>query len=355
MDLARTDRVAHADNRIGRILEGVFRVRPQAAREDHGVSREEDLFFRRHVVCADAVRFDALDAAAGVHVDAVGAQRRQHHVFAEHVLIRADLGQHLEDGDVAVVLRGDLGAAELQLAAELFSRTSTFRSRSCSLYHSTRRPINCIFIVFDFSPILVIGYDNSVIDEKYVTPVLNAESFSSFVFTGEDDAHQELQRLIAQLKQHYTSREVCYELTIKSILNAIWSLIYQQYTAQAATASTQGESKLIQRVKKALSFIYEHCGEPITLDEMAAACHTSKREFCRLFKASMHQTPFDFLLHYRIQKSLPLLCSSDLSVTEIAGSVGFSGSSYYSEVFRKFMQCSPTEYRKNNSSVQPTM
>ena len=74
MDLARTDRVAHADNRIGRILEGVFRVRPQAAREDHGVSREEDLFFRRHVVCADAVRFDALDAAAGVHVDAVGAQ-----------------------------------------------------------------------------------------------------------------------------------------------------------------------------------------------------------------------------------------------------------------------------------------
>ena len=132
MDLAGADRVAHADNRIGRILEGVFRVRPQAAREDHGVSREEDLFFRRHVVCADAFRFDALDAAAGVHVDAVGAQRRQHHVFAEHVLIRADLGQHLEDGNVAVVLRGDLGAAELQLAAELFSRTSTFRSRSSS-------------------------------------------------------------------------------------------------------------------------------------------------------------------------------------------------------------------------------
>ena len=56
---------------------------------------------------------------------------------------------------------------------------------------------------------------------------------------------------------------------------------------------------------------------------------------------AMHQTPFDFLLHYRIQKSLPLLCSTDQSVTEIAGCVGFSGSSYYSEGFRKFMQCSP--------------
>ena len=76
---------------------------------------------------------------------------------------------------------------------------------------------------------------------------------------------------------------------------------------------------------------------------MASACHTSKSEFRRLFKVAMHQTPFDFLLHYRIQKSLPLLCSTGQSVTEIAGCVGFSGSSYYSEVFRKFMQCSPTE------------
>lgn len=83
---------------------------------------------------------------------------------------------------------------------------------------------------------------------------------------------------------------------------------------------------------------------------MASACHTSKSEFCRLFKAAMHQTPFDFLLHYRILKSLPLLCSTDQSVTEIAGCVGFSGSSYYSEVFRKFMQCSPTEYRRNNAA-----
>ena len=79
---------------------------------------------------------------------------------------------------------------------------------------------------------------------------------------------------------------------------------------------------------------------------MASACHTSKSEFCRLFKAAMHQTPFDFLLHYRIQKSLPLLCSTDQSATEIAGCVGFSGSSYYSEVFRKYMSCSPSQYRK---------
>lgn len=34
MDLVGADRVAHADDRIGRVLEGVLRVRPQAARGD---------------------------------------------------------------------------------------------------------------------------------------------------------------------------------------------------------------------------------------------------------------------------------------------------------------------------------
>ena len=58
------------------------------------------------------------------------------------------------------------------------------------------------------------------------------------------------------------------------------------------------------------------------------------------------ETPFDFLLHYRIQQSLPLLSRPELTITEIATTVGFSGASYYSEVFRKYTSCSPTEYRK---------
>lgn len=66
-----------------------------------------------------------------------------------------------------------------------------------------------------------------------------------------------------------------------------------------------------------------------------------QERFCRLFKATLHQTPFDFLMHYRIQQSLPLLCRPELTITEIATTVGFSGASYYSEVFRKYTSCSP--------------
>lgn len=41
-----------------------------------------------------------------------------------------------------------------------------------------------------------------------------------------------------------------------------------------------------------------------------------------------------------------LLCSTDRTVSEIALEVGFSGGSYFAEVFRKGFGQSPTEFRK---------
>jgi AraC-like DNA-binding protein len=38
------------------------------------------------------------------------------------------------------------------------------------------------------------------------------------------------------------------------------------------------------------------------------------------------------------------------TITETATKAGFSGSSYYSEVFRKYMRCSPREYKKLQES-----
>jgi AraC family transcriptional regulator, melibiose operon regulatory protein len=85
----------------------------------------------------------------------------------------------------------------------------------------------------------------------------------------------------------------------------------------------------------------------LTLEELALSCNISKSECCRFFKKVMRQSPFEYLLRYRIQKSVPpLLMGQELNITEISESTGFASASYYSEIFRRLMYCSPTEYRK---------
>lgn len=206
---------------------------------------------------------------------------------------------------------------------------------------------DCHYLVATFNSNLVYGYEKSDIDTNYTFPLLNADSFPSFLFRAGSEESLLFGRYVEEIASYYDDRPSCYELHIKSRLCELWAIVFEAFQQrQASSGSGLTEIKQISRLKNALLFIHSHYTEPITLDQMAESCHTSKSEFCRIFKKTLHQTPFEYLLRYRIQKSLSLLVSDSHNITEIAQQVGFSGPSYYSEVFRKYMNCSPREYKK---------
>ena len=93
-----------------------------------------------------------------------------------------------------------------------------------------------------------------------------------------------------------------------------------------------------------ITFIHEHYMDHITLEDIASCASMCKSECCRLFKRNMKQSLFDYLLHYRIRQSLPLLTMGKDSITDISIQCGFSSPSYYTKLFRRFMDCTPREY-----------
>ncbi len=65
-----------------------------------------------------------------------------------------------------------------------------------------------------------------------------------------------------------------------------------------------------------------------------------------MFAKYIYQTPTVYLTGYRLNKSTELLKNTDMPMTEFAA-VGFAGSSYYADAFRKRSEKRPSEYRKN--------
>jgi len=85
--------------------------------------------------------------------------------------------------------------------------------------------------------------------------------------------------------------------------------------------------------------------EQINITQLSEEFHINTCYFSQLFKKEMGCTFTDYLSKKRIEYASKLLLETDLKINEIAEMAGFSDYFYFSRLFRKIKNCSPTEYR----------
>ena len=78
---------------------------------------------------------------------------------------------------------------------------------------------------------------------------------------------------------------------------------------------------------------------------LAAYFHMSEGQFCRFFKSQIGMTAIEYLNYYRIGVACDMLKDGILPISEIATECGYNNISYFNRTFRKYMHCTPGEYR----------
>jgi len=96
-------------------------------------------------------------------------------------------------------------------------------------------------------------------------------------------------------------------------------------------------------------YLNEHLEEDIAHEELANKYRIHPGYLSRLFKQEMGETLSEYLLRIRIEKAAALLKEGRYKVGEIAGMVGYSASSYFSIMFKKYTGYSPREYSQRIS------
>jgi transcriptional regulator GlxA family with amidase domain len=104
------------------------------------------------------------------------------------------------------------------------------------------------------------------------------------------------------------------------------------------------------RLIKALDIMRQNLEAPLTCQELADASNMSARQMERLFKQYLHQSPGQYYLHLRLEKTQHLLRQSSLSVLQVATACGFSSTSYLARCYQKKYACSPRQERARNSN-----
>jgi AraC-like DNA-binding protein len=102
-------------------------------------------------------------------------------------------------------------------------------------------------------------------------------------------------------------------------------------------------------VQRACGYIQERLQEPLTLPAIAKQVYVSPSHLSRMFRAEVGMSVMEYVTQCRIESAKYLLANTEifcLSIEKISRMVGFSSPSYFTNVFTKQTQLSPTAYRE---------
>ncbi len=102
-------------------------------------------------------------------------------------------------------------------------------------------------------------------------------------------------------------------------------------------------------VGRLVQYLNEHLDEDVAHNEIAAKYRIHPGYLSRLFKQEMGETLSEYLLRIRIERAASLLKEGRHKIGDIAGMVGYSASSYFSIMFKKYTGYSPREYTQRVS------
>ncbi|MBD1909077.1 MULTISPECIES: AraC family transcriptional regulator [unclassified Leptolyngbya] len=147
--------------------------------------------------------------------------------------------------------------------------------------------------------------------------------------------------LLTELQQKTAGNK----LYIESLANVLTIHLIRQYTA-VHTPLPIYEGGLPQRqLMHVLDYIRDYLHQEIKLTDLASLLGISEFHFSRQFKQALGITPYQYLLHQRIERAKQLLKESDRPITDIAFSCGFNSHSHLTKQFRQLTGMTPKVYR----------
>ncbi len=116
--------------------------------------------------------------------------------------------------------------------------------------------------------------------------------------------------------------------------------------AKAAAAREDDGGRQPPLVAKVAAYVRANLDKPLKLRDIAGAVYLSQCHLSRTFKQLTGRSIVDFIRDQRLARAEELLAATDLTVTEIAGQVGFRDAAYFTTCFKNRHGLSPVQYRK---------
>ena len=141
-----------------------------------------------------------------------------------------------------------------------------------------------------------------------------------------------------------TFSETMIRIRILSMLLMIAEYAVQNYPYGEPSSALANNETMI-RMRNACTYIEQNCDRDISQAEVAEYLGLSHYYFSRMFRKYTSTSFRDYLARQRIERAIKYLADKNMSITDAAYQSGFQSISNFNQVFRRIMNCSPSDYR----------
>lgn len=227
-------------------------------------------------------------------------------------------------------------------------------------YGSMESTINDTNYHLDAHDLVLYGpnqyHTQEIIESKscsYLTVIfdMNIDNDSTLlnnVFHCTNDMHTILKKFIRE-----SSSQLPYSKTLMlcHLQEIIILLLQSSITIEKEKVGIKIGNNAIQHYQHELfnniiTFINEKVYEPLTIEEICQKFSISRSSLQSLFKTHMNDSPKNYLLTIKLQKSKELILENKYTISEIAFMLGFSSIHYFSRLFKQHFNIPPSEYAK---------
>ena len=123
-----------------------------------------------------------------------------------------------------------------------------------------------------------------------------------------------------------------------------WFLQKLEAVCRQGAARREEQSESV--ISRAKTYIDENFSKELSLDEVSRVVNISPYYFSKLFKEESGENFIEYLTRVRIAHAKELLKRPELSIKEICLMSGYSDPNYFSRIFKKQEDVTPSEYRE---------
>jgi AraC-like DNA-binding protein len=136
----------------------------------------------------------------------------------------------------------------------------------------------------------------------------------------------------------------CGDTRFEELMQKFWSFI----AALTSRADNPTLTTAQEYIKKAESFIKINIHKKITVADIAEYVGINRSYLSRLFRSNKGISVQQYILSLKMDTAAQYLKSTDISIKEVAMSVGYFDTHVFNKAFKTQFNLSPTEWRRKN-------